>query len=142
MSLVLAILLTHAAHERTRLTGFLQADKLNGVNLMLWAQSLLVRLVSQGHTTVFGQCAGGVGELGALSTQVGGTHSAVHGGCVALVLITSNYTLEKQADMSENEGCSSCRGDKSLVRIQAKSERHDNHQSYFTHAFQGILCHS
>lgn len=64
------------------------------MDLMLRAQSLLVRLISQRHATVFGQRASGVGELGALSTQVGGTHGAVHGGCVALVLITADYTLK------------------------------------------------
>lgn len=93
MSLVLAVLLTHTAHEGPRLTGLFQADKLDGVDLMLRAQGLLVRLVSQRHPTVFGQRASGVGELGALGTQVGGTHSAVHRGRVALVLVTPNYTL-------------------------------------------------
>lgn len=63
------------------------------MDLMLRAQSLLVRLIGQRHPPVFGQRASGVGELGALSTQVGGTHGAVHGGCVALVLITPDYTL-------------------------------------------------
>lgn len=96
MSLVLAVLLTHTTHEGPGLTGLLQADELDGVDLMLRAQGLLVRLVGQRHPTVFGQRAGGVGELGALSTQVGGTNSAVHGGCVALVLITPNYTLVKK----------------------------------------------
>lgn len=93
MSLVLAVLLTHTAHEGTGLTDLLQADKLNGVDLMLWAQGLLVRLVSQRHPTVFGQCASGVGELGTLGTQVGGTHGAVHRGCVAFILVTANNTL-------------------------------------------------
>lgn len=93
MTLVFAVLLTHTTHERTRLTSLLQAHKLNGVNLMLRAQCLLVRFVSQGNPTVFSQSASRVGELGALGAQVGGTHSAIHGGCVALVLITADYTL-------------------------------------------------
>lgn len=95
MSLVLAVLLAHTAHEGPGLTGLLQADKLNGVDLMLRAQGLLVRLVSQRHPAVFGQRAGGVGELGALSTQVGGAHGAVHGGRVALVLVAANDALVK-----------------------------------------------
>lgn len=93
MSLVLAVLLAHAAHEGPRLTGLLQADELDGVDLVLRAQGLLMRLVRQRHPTVFGQCAGGVGELGALGTQVGGTHGAVHRGRVALVLVAPDYTL-------------------------------------------------
>lgn len=96
MSLVLAVLLTHTAHQRPRLTGLFQADKLDGVDLMLWAQGLLMRLVSQRHPAVFGQSASGVGELGALSTQMGGTHSAVHGSCVALVLVASYYALREK----------------------------------------------
>lgn len=98
VSLVLAILLAHAAHERPRLTRLLQADELDGVDLMLRAQGLLVRLVSQRHPAVFGQRAGGVGELGALGTQVGGTHGAVHGGRVALVFITADYTLDEKKE--------------------------------------------
>lgn len=96
MPLVLSILLTHTAHEWPRLACFLKADKLNSMDLMLQAQSLLMRLVSQGHTTVFGQCAGGMGELGAVSTQVGSTHGAVHGSRVAFILITADYTLEEK----------------------------------------------
>lgn len=58
VSLVLAVLLAHAAHEWARLTRLLKADKLNGVDLVLRAQGLLVGLVSQGHPSVFGQRAG------------------------------------------------------------------------------------
>lgn len=108
MSLVLAVLLTHAAHEGPGLTGFFQADKLDGVDLMLRAQGLLMRLVSQRHPAVFGQRACGVGELGALGTQVGGTHGAVHGGRVALVLVTADYTLAKRRTVRER--CSRCEG--------------------------------
>lgn len=96
MSLVLAVLLAHAAHEGPGLTGLLQADELDGVDLMLRAQGLLVRLVSQWHPAVFGQRAGGVGELRALGTQVGGTHGAVHRGCVALVLVAPNDALVEE----------------------------------------------
>lgn len=46
MSLVLAVFLTHTAHKWAGLTGLLQAHKLNGVDLMLRAQGLLVGLVS------------------------------------------------------------------------------------------------
>lgn len=98
MALVLPVLLAHAAHERPRLTGLLQADELDGVDLMVRAEGLLVRLVRQRHPTVFGQRAGGVGELGALGTQVGGAHGAVHGGCVALVLITADDTLSDEKE--------------------------------------------
>jgi len=101
MSLVLAVLLTHTAHERPRLTGFFQTDKLDGVDLMLRAEHLLMRLISQRHPTVFGQRASGVGELRALGTQVGGTHGAVHGGCVALVLVTTDYTLDGKMTVSK-----------------------------------------
>lgn len=111
MSLVLAVLLTHTAHEGTRLTGLLQADKLDGVDLMLWAQGLLVRLVSQRHATVLGQRASGVGELGTLGTQVGGTHGAVHRGCVALVLVTANNTLVERGGKIVNGRKSKCVGD-------------------------------
>lgn len=93
MSLVLAVLLAHAAHERPRLTRLLQAHELDGVDLVLQAQRLLVRLLRQRHPAVFGQGAGGVCELGALGTQVGGAHGAVHGGRVALVLVTAYYAL-------------------------------------------------
>ena len=93
MSLVLAVLLAHTAHEGPGLAGLLQADKLDGVDLMLRAEGLLVRFVRQRHPAVFGQRPGGVGVLGALGTQVGGTHGAVHGGRVALILITPDYTL-------------------------------------------------
>ena len=55
-----------------------------------------MRLVRQRHPAVFGQRASGVCELGALGTQVGGTHCAVHGGCVALVLVTANDTLVEE----------------------------------------------
>lgn len=96
MSLVLAVLLADAAHEGSGLTGLLQADELDGVDLVLRAQRLLVRLVGQRHPAVFGQRAGGVGELGALGTQVGGAHGAVHGGRVALVLVAADYTLDKE----------------------------------------------
>lgn len=96
MTLMFAVLLTHAAHEGPRLAGFLQAHKLNGVHLVLRAQGLLVRLVRQRHSAVFGQRAGRVGELGAFGTQVSGTHGAVHGGCVALILITADDALHKE----------------------------------------------
>lgn len=99
MSLVFAVLLTDAAHKRPRLTDLLQTHKLDGMHLMLRAEHLLVRLVSQRDAAVFGQCASGVGELGALGTQVGGTHSAVHGGRVALVLVTPDYTLQEEKEM-------------------------------------------
>lgn len=94
MSLVLAILLADAAHERPGLTRLLQAHKLDSMDLMLGAEHLLVRLIGQRHAAVFGQRASGVGELGALATQVGGAHGAVHGGCVALVFVTPYYTLD------------------------------------------------
>lgn len=93
MPLVLAVLLADAAHERPRLTRLLQAHELDGVDLMLRAEHLLVRLVGQRHAAVLGQRASGVGELGALGTQVGGAHGAVHGGGVALVLVAPNDTL-------------------------------------------------
>lgn len=93
VSLVLAVLLAHAAHEGPRLAGLLQADKLDGVDLVLRAQGLLVGLVGQRHPSVFGQRASGVGELGALGAQVGGAHGAVHGGRVALVLVAADDTL-------------------------------------------------
>lgn len=96
MSLVFAVLLTHAAHQGPRLAGFLQAHKLDGVDLVLRAQGLLVGLVRQRHPAVFGQRAGGVGELGAFGTQVSGTHGAVHGGRVALVLIAADDALHKE----------------------------------------------
>ena len=98
MSLVLAILLAHAAHEGPRLAVLLQADELDGVDLMLRAQGLLVGLVGQRHPAVLGQGAGGVGELGALGAQVGGAHGAVHGGRVALVLIAAYDALRWEAE--------------------------------------------
>lgn len=66
------------------------------MDLVLWTQGLLVRLVRQRHPPVFGQCAGGVGELGAFGTQVRGTHGAVHRGRVALVLIAADDALHKE----------------------------------------------
>lgn len=93
MSLVLPVLLTNTTHERPRLTGFLQTHKLNGMDLMLRAKHLFMGFVSQRHPAVLGQRASGVGELGALGTQVGSAHSAVHGGRVVLVLVASDYTL-------------------------------------------------
>lgn len=94
VSLVLAVLLAHAAHEGPRLTRLLQADELDGVDLVLRAQGLLVRLVGQRHPSVFGQRARGVGELRAVGAQVGGAHGAVHGGRVALVLVAADDALE------------------------------------------------
>lgn len=93
MPLMFSILLAHAAHERPWLASILQADKLNGMHLVLWAEHLLMRLICQGYTTVFGQRTGGVGELRALGTQVRGTHSAVHGGGMTLIFITADYAL-------------------------------------------------
>lgn len=93
MPLVLSVLLAHAAHERPRLAAIFQADKLNGVHLVLRAEHLLMGLVCQGHTPVLGQRSGGVGELGTFGTQVRGTHRAVHGSSVSLILITADYTL-------------------------------------------------
>ncbi len=95
MSLVLPVLLAHAAHERPRLAAVFQADKLNGVHLVLWTEHLLMGLVCQRHTPVFGQGSGGVGELGALGTQVCGTNRAVHGSSVSLILITADYALKE-----------------------------------------------
>lgn len=66
------------------------------MDLVLRAQSLFVGLVGQGHPPVFGQRTGGVGELGAFSAQVGGAHGAVHGGCVALVLVTADDALKEK----------------------------------------------
>lgn len=96
MSLMLAVLLTHTAHERAGLTRLLQAHKLNGVDLVLQAQGLFMRLVCKRHAAVFSQCPSGVGELGTLGTQVSGAHSAVHGGRVALILVTSNDALNEE----------------------------------------------
>lgn len=93
MPLVLPVLLAHAAHERPRLAAVFQTDKLNGVDLVLWTEHLLMGLVCQRHTPVFGQCPGGVCELGALGTQVCGTNRAVHGSSVSLILITADYAL-------------------------------------------------
>ncbi len=95
MSLVFPVLLAHAAHERPRLAAVFQADKLNGVHLVLWTQHLLMGLVCQRHTPVFGQGSGGVGKLGALGTQVCGTNRAVHGSSVRLILITADYALKE-----------------------------------------------
>lgn len=102
------------------------------MDLMLWAQSLLMRLVGQRHSTVFGQRASGVGELGALSTQVGGAHSAVHGGCVALILITPDYTLVEKRIVNKR-----CLGMRIFYSNRAKWQF-----PYFSHAFQSILRHS
>lgn len=63
VSLVLAVLLAHTAHEGPCLTRLLQADELDGVDLVLRAQGLLMGLVGQRHPSVFGQRARGVGEL-------------------------------------------------------------------------------
>lgn len=93
MPLVLPVLLAHTAHERPRLAAVFQADKLNGMHLVLWTEHLLMGLVCQWHTPVFGQRSGGVGELGALGTQVCGTNRAVHGSSVSLILITADYAL-------------------------------------------------
>lgn len=90
---MLAVFLANAAHERPRLAGLLQADELDGVDLVLRTQHLLVGLVGQRHPAVFGQRAGGVGELGALGAQVRGAYRAVHGRRVALVLVATDYTL-------------------------------------------------
>lgn len=112
MSLVLAVLLAHAAHEGPRLTRLLQADKLDGVDLVLRAQGLLVGLVRQRHPPVFGQRARGVRELRALAAQVGGAHGAVHGGRVALVLVTADDAL---AGKGKNKG-GGCRTRAGLVK--------------------------
>lgn len=96
VSLVLAVLLAHAAHEGPRLTRLLQADKLDGVDLVLRAQGLLVGLVGQRYPPVLGQRARGVRELRALGAQVGGAHGAVHGGRVALVLVTADDALAEK----------------------------------------------
>lgn len=109
MSLVLAVLLAHAAHERPGLAGLLQADELDGVDLMLRAQRLLVRLVGQRHATVFGQRAGGVRELGALGAQVGGAHGAVHGRRVALVLVAADDALSRREKVCEREAAADVR---------------------------------
>lgn len=129
MALVFAVLLTHAAHEGPRLTSFLQAHKLNGVDLVLRAQGLLVRLVRQRHPAVFGQRAGGVGELGALGTKVSGAHGAVHGGRVALVLIAANDALHEGKEVSGTGN------ETGLVPLKSRA-------THLSHAFQGVICHS
>lgn len=93
MPLVLSVLLAHAAHERPRLAAVFQAHELDGVHLVLRAEHLLMGLVCQGHAPVLGQRPGGVCVLGALGTQVRGTHRAVHGSSVSLILITADYAL-------------------------------------------------
>lgn len=98
---------------------------------MLWAQGLLVRLVRQRHSAVFGQRAGGVGELGALSTKVRGTHGAVHGGRVALILIAANDALRdgETGEWTPQRACAR------LTLLKTKAP-------YLSHAFQGVICHS
>lgn len=93
MSLVLAVFLADTAHEGARQACILQADELDGVHLVMQAQRALVGLVLQRHATVLGQCARGVREQGALGTEVRGTHRAIHGRCVALVLIAADDAL-------------------------------------------------
>lgn len=93
MPLMFSVLFTHAAHERPRLASVLQADKLDGVHLVLRAEHLLVGLVCQGHAAVLGQRTGGVGELRALGTQVRGAHRAIHGRRVTLIFIAADYAL-------------------------------------------------
>lgn len=93
MSLVLAVLFADAAHERAGLAPLLQTHELDGVDLVLKAQRLLVRLVGQRDAAVFGQRAGGVCELRTLGTQVCGAHRAVHRRSVALVLVTPDDAL-------------------------------------------------
>lgn len=93
VTLMLPVLFADTTHERTGLTALFQTNKLNGMHLVLGAHGLLVGLISQGHTPVLGQSLGGVSELGAVCTQVGGTDSAVHGRHVGLVLVTTDDTL-------------------------------------------------
>lgn len=88
MSLVLAVLFADAAHERPGVAALLQAHELYSVDLVLRTQRLLVWFVGQWDAAVFGQRAGGVCELRTFSTQVSGTHRAVHRRSVALILIT------------------------------------------------------
>lgn len=133
MSLVLAVLLAHAAHEGPRLTRLLQADKLDGVDLVLRAQRLFVGLVGQRHPPVFGQRARGVRELRALGAQVGGAHRAVHGGRVALVLVTADDALAGKGK-SKGGGCRTRAGLVNKRVIPAKGGG-----SYFSHALQGFL---
>ena len=90
---MLAVLLADAAHERTCGAGLLKAHKFDGVHLVLGTQRLLVGLVGQRHAPVLGEGARGVRELGALGAQVRGAHRAVHGSCVALVLIAADNAL-------------------------------------------------
>lgn len=100
------------------------------MDLVLRAQGLLVRLVRQRHPAVFGQRAGGVCELGALGTKVSGTHGAVHGGRVALVLIAANDALHQGKRVS-----GSCSGHETgLVRLKSRA-------THLSHAFQGVICH-
>lgn len=96
MSLVLAVLFADTAHERPGLAAILQTHKLDSVDLVLGTQRLLVRFVSQRDAAVFGQRAGGVCELRTLSTEVCGTHRAVHRRSVALVLITPYDALQER----------------------------------------------
>ena len=90
---MLAVLLADTAHERARGAGLLQADKLDGVHLVLGTQRLLVGFIRQRYAPVLGEGARGVRELGALGAQVRGTHRAVHGGSVTLVLIAADDAL-------------------------------------------------
>lgn len=102
VSLVLAVLFADAAHERPGLAALLQAHKLDGVDLVLRTQRLLVWFVGQRDTAVFGQGAGGVSELRALGTEVCGTHRAVHRCSVALVLVTSDDALQDRTSAVNN----------------------------------------
>lgn len=95
MSLVLAVLFADAAHEQPGLAALLQTHELDSVDLVLRAQRLLVRFVSQRDAAVFGQRAGRVCELRALGTQVCGAHGAVHRRGVALVLVTPYDALQE-----------------------------------------------
>lgn len=65
---MLAVLFTHTAHQWAWLAAILQTDKLDGMNLVLQAQGLLMRFVCQRYLPVFSQSASGVCELRTLGT--------------------------------------------------------------------------
>lgn len=94
VSLVLAVLFADAAHERPGLAAVLQTHELDGVDLVLRTQGLLVRFVGQRDAAVFGQRAGGVRELRTLCAEVRCAHRAVHRRRVALVLVAPYDALQ------------------------------------------------
>ena len=100
-----SIIFTDVAHEGSCLTFFLRAHKLHQMHGVVVTSWYLTRFLRERHPSMFGQSSCGVGELGALDTEMRAAGDTEENSRVLLIFIARNCQLQKVNMMSIYYDC-------------------------------------